>query len=212
MMQDSHSISSAYGTYYNVPVEGEVQQETLFSKFSKVAVGVLVGAAVVATTMTVYVGLQDAETEFETQSVFNLLTRPTLYGGARPTLQPLEARVAGVDIPNAKRVEIALQSVYGVGPKIAKDILEATGIDPDIRAKDLSEDQLTQLREELNKPDYVIEGDLRRDIRMNIARLQEIRSYRGIRHRMNLPMRGQHTKNNARTRKGKRIAVPGKKK
>ena len=121
------------------------------------------------------------------------------------------ARIAGVDIPNNKRVEIALTYIYGIGLKSSKDILKITGIDPDKRAKDLTEEETAKLREEIEK-NYHVEGDLRREESLNIKRLIEIGSYRGRRHRMGLPVRGQNTKNNARTRKGPKRTIAGKKK
>lgn len=121
------------------------------------------------------------------------------------------ARIAGVDIPNAKRVEIALTYIYGIGRKSANDILAKTGIDPNTRAKDLTEDEVAKLRDEIEK-NYVVEGDLRRDVSLNIKRLTEINCYRGIRHRKGLPVRGQRTKTNARTRKGPVKTIANKKK
>lgn len=121
------------------------------------------------------------------------------------------ARIAGVDIPNAKRVEIALTYIYGIGRKSANDILAKTGIDPNTRAKDLTEDEVAKLRDEIEN-NYVIEGDLRRDVSLNIKRLTEINCYRGIRHRKGLPVRGQRTKTNARTRKGPVKTIANKKK
>ena len=116
------------------------------------------------------------------------------------------ARISGVDLPNAKRVEIGLTYIYGIGRSRANEILAKTGINPDIRVKDLSEDDVAKLREVIEN-DYVVEGDLRREVSLNIKRLMEIGSYRGIRHRRGLPVRGQKTKTNARTRKGpKRLA------
>ena len=121
------------------------------------------------------------------------------------------ARIAGVDIPNQKRVEIALTYIYGIGRKSANDILAKTGIDPDTRSKDLTEEQMTKLRDEIAN-NYVVEGDLRRDVALNIKRLVEINCYRGIRHRKGLPVRGQRTKTNARTRKGPAKTIANKKK
>ena len=121
------------------------------------------------------------------------------------------ARIAGVDIPNNKRVEIALTYIYGIGLKSAKDILAKTGIDPDTRAKDLTEAEVAKLRDEIEN-NYVVEGDLRRDVALNIKRLVEINCYRGIRHRKGLPVRGQRTKTNARTRKGPVKTIANKKK
>ena len=121
------------------------------------------------------------------------------------------ARIAGVDIPNNKRVEIALTYIYGIGLKSSKDILAKTGIDPDKRAKDLTEEDTAKLRDEIEK-NYAVEGDLRRDVALNIKRLIEINCYRGIRHRKGLPVRGQRTKTNARTRKGPAKTIANKKK
>ena len=121
------------------------------------------------------------------------------------------ARIAGVDIPNAKRVEIALTYIYGIGRKSAQDILAATGIDPDTRAKDLSEEDVAKLRDEIEE-NYKVEGDLRRDVAMDIKNMIEINCYRGIRHRKGLPVRGQRTKTNARTRKGPAKTIANKKK
>ena len=111
------------------------------------------------------------------------------------------ARIAGVDLPKEKRVEIGLTYVYGIGRKSANDILAAAGVDPDIRVKDLTEDQEAKIREVIDAH-YRVEGDLRREVALNIKRLVEINCYRGIRHRKGLPVRGQRTKTNARTRKG----------
>ena len=121
------------------------------------------------------------------------------------------ARIAGVDIPNNKRVEIALTYIYGIGRKSANDILAKTGINPDTRAKDLTEDEVAKLRDEIENS-YTVEGDLRRDVALNIKRMVEINCYRGIRHRKNLPVRGQRTKTNARTRKGPAKTIANKKK
>ena len=121
------------------------------------------------------------------------------------------ARIAGVDIPNQKRVEIALTYIYGIGRKSANDILAKTGINPDTRAKDLTEDEVAKLRDEIENS-YTVEGDLRRDVAMNIKRMVEINCYRGIRHRKGLPVRGQRTKTNARTRKGPAKTIANKKK
>ena len=121
------------------------------------------------------------------------------------------ARIAGVDIPNNKRVEIALTYIYGIGRKSANDILAATGINPDTRAKDLTEDEIAKLRDEIEN-NYTVEGDLRRDVALNIKRMVEINCYRGIRHRKGLPVRGQRTKTNARTRKGPAKTIANKKK
>ena len=121
------------------------------------------------------------------------------------------ARIAGVDIPNQKRVEIALPYIYGIGRKSANDILAKTGINPDTRAKDLTEDEVAKLRDVIEN-EYTVEGDLRRDVQLNIKRLVEINCYRGIRHRKGLPVRGQRTKTNARTRKGPAKTIANKKK
>ena len=121
------------------------------------------------------------------------------------------ARIAGVDLPRDKRVEIGLTYIYGIGPTLASEIIAKTGINPDTRVRDLSEDEVAKIREVLDA-DYKVEGDLRREVNLNIKRLMEIGSYRGIRHRRGLPVRGQNTKNNARTRKGKAVAIAGKKK
>ena len=121
------------------------------------------------------------------------------------------ARIAGVDIPNNKRVEIALTYIYGIGLKSAKDILAKTGIDPNTRAKDLTESDVAKLRDVI-EASYVVEGDLRRDVALNIKRMVEINCYRGIRHRKGLPVRGQRTKTNARTRKGPAKTIANKKK
>ena len=121
------------------------------------------------------------------------------------------ARIAGVDIPNNKRIEIALTYIYGIGLKSAQDILAKTGIDPDTRAKDLSEAEVAKLRDVI-EADYHVEGDLRREVGMNIKSMVEINCYRGIRHRKGLPVRGQRTKTNARTRKGPAKTIANKKK
>ena len=121
------------------------------------------------------------------------------------------ARISGVDLPRDKRVEVALTCIYGVGPSTSRAILAQTGVSPDIRVKDLSESEIASLREYIDK-NYRVEGDLRREVSMNIKRLTEIGCYRGLRHRRNLPVRGQRTKTNARTKRGARKTVPGKKK
>ena len=121
------------------------------------------------------------------------------------------ARIAGVDLPNNKRVEIALTYIYGIGRKSANDILAATGINPDTRAKDLTEEEIAKLRDVIESS-YTVEGDLRRDVAMNIKRMVEINCYRGIRHRKGLPVRGQRTMTNARTRKGPAKTIANKKK
>ena len=120
------------------------------------------------------------------------------------------ARIAGVDLPRDKRVEIGLTSIYGIGRTSADKILKATGVDPDTRCRDLTDDDVKKLAEEIAE-NYMVEGDLRRDIAMNIKMLTEIGSYRGVRHRRGLPVRGQHTKNNARTRKVPRKTIANKK-
>ena len=111
------------------------------------------------------------------------------------------ARIAGVDLPREKRVEVALTYIYGIGPTLSKQVVEKTGINPDTRIRDLTEEEIGRLRETLDK-DFQVEGDLRREISLNIKRLMEIGCYRGLRHRRGLPVRGQNTKNNSRTRKG----------
>jgi small subunit ribosomal protein S13 len=121
------------------------------------------------------------------------------------------ARIAGVDLPRDKRVEIGLTYIYGIGPTRAKQILAATGVNPDIRIKDLSDAEVAALRESVES-DYQVEGDLRRLESMNIKRLMDIGTYRGRRHRLGLPVRGQRTRTNARTRRGGRRTVAGKKK
>ena len=121
------------------------------------------------------------------------------------------ARIAGIDIPKEKRVEASLQSIYGIGPVIAKEILEKTGVNPDTRVRDLTEDEVNLIRDYIDK-NVQVEGDLRREVALNIKRLVEIGCYRGVRHRKGLPVRGQHTKQNARTRKGPKRAVAAKKK
>ena len=121
------------------------------------------------------------------------------------------ARIAGVDIPNNKRIEIALTYIYGIGRKSASDILAATGINPDTRAKDLTDAEVAKLRDEIEE-NYKVEGDLRRDVALDIKRMVEINCYRGTRHRKGLPVRGQRTKTNARTRKGPAKTIANKKK
>ena len=121
------------------------------------------------------------------------------------------ARIAGVDIPREKRVEIGLTYIYGIGRKLSNDILKETGINPDIRVRDLTEEQVAALRETIERS-YTVEGDLRRDVALNIKRLVEIGSYRGLRHRKGLPDRGQRSKTNARTRKGPKKTIANKKK
>ena len=121
------------------------------------------------------------------------------------------ARIAGVDLPREKRVEIGLTYIYGIGKHTAKDILTKAEINPDTRVKDLTEDEAGRIRK-IIEADYAVEGDLRREVSLNIKRLMEIGSYRGIRHRRGLPVRGQKTKTNARTRKGPKRTVSRKKK
>lgn len=116
------------------------------------------------------------------------------------------ARIAGVDLPRDKRVEVALTYIFGIGPTLSKKVLEKSGVNPNTRVRDLTEEEIGKLRETLDK-EFHVEGDLRRDVSLNIKRLMEIGSYRGIRHRRGLPVRGQNTKNNARTRKGVKHTV-----
>jgi small subunit ribosomal protein S13 len=119
-------------------------------------------------------------------------------------------RILGVDIPNDKRAVISLRYIYGIGPYLAQQLCERTGIDPDKRARDMTEDELAKLANLLDN-EYVVEGQLRRQVQQNIARLRDIGSYRGLRHRKGLPVHGQRTRTNARTRKGPRKTVAGKK-
>ena len=121
------------------------------------------------------------------------------------------ARFSGIDLPRDKRIEVALTYIYGIGPARAAKVLEITEIDPDTRVKDLTEDQEAKLRETI-EGNYTIEGDLRRETAMNIKRLSEIGCYRGLRHRRGLPVHGQRTKTNARTRKGPKKTIANKKK
>jgi small subunit ribosomal protein S13 len=121
------------------------------------------------------------------------------------------ARIAGVDIPREKRVEVSLTYLYGIGPTTAKKILARTGVNPDTRVNQLTDDEVTKLRDVIEK-EMVVEGDLRREVAMNIKRLIDINCYRGLRHRRGMPVRGQRTKTNARTRRGPRRAVAGRKK
>ena len=121
------------------------------------------------------------------------------------------ARISGIDLPRDKRIEVALTYIYGIGPTRAKKVLEVTGINPDTRVKDLTEEQEGLLREAIEHH-YTIEGDLRREVGMNIKRLSEIGCYRGLRHRRGLPCHGQRTKTNARTRKGPKKTIANKKK
>ncbi|HIT44273.1 TPA: 30S ribosomal protein S13 [Candidatus Avacholeplasma faecigallinarum] len=120
------------------------------------------------------------------------------------------ARIAGVDIPNEKRIVISLQYIYGIGETTSKKILNDAGVSEDIRTKDLTEEQLGKIRSQVSK--YKVEGDLRREVALNIKRLMEIGCYRGMRHRKGLPVRGQNTRNNSRTRKGPRHTIANKKK
>ena len=121
------------------------------------------------------------------------------------------ARIAGVDLPRDKRIEIGLTYIYGIGLATSKKILEKAGVDPDIRVRDLTEEDAGKIRKVIEN-EYIVEGDLRREVSLNIKRLMEIGSYRGIRHRRSLPVRGQKTKTNARTRKGPKKTVGRKKK
>jgi len=121
------------------------------------------------------------------------------------------ARIAGVDLPRDKRIEIGLTYIYGIGRQKSNEILTKTEISPDVRVKDLTDDEISKLRETLDR-DYKVEGDLRREVSLNIKRLMEIGCYRGRRHKSGLPVRGQRTKTNARTRKGPARTVAGKKK
>ena len=121
------------------------------------------------------------------------------------------ARISGIDLPREKRIEVALTYIYGIGPARAAAVLESTGINPDIRVKDLTEEQESLLRDAIEHH-YLIEGDLRRETAMNIKRLNEIGCYRGLRHRRGLPVHGQRTKTNARTRKGPKKTIANKKK
>ncbi|MFA9424305.1 MAG: 30S ribosomal protein S13 [Sedimentibacter sp.] len=118
------------------------------------------------------------------------------------------ARIAGVDLPREKRVEIGLTYIFGIGRQTSNQILKITGVNPDTRVKDLTEDEIQQIRNEIDK--HPVEGDLRREVALNIKRLKEINCYRGLRHKKGLPVRGQNTKNNSRTRKGPK-RVSGKK-
>lgn len=121
------------------------------------------------------------------------------------------ARISGVDLPRDKRIEVALTYIFGIGPKVAGDIIKATGINPDTRVKDLTEDDVSKLREYIDH-NIKVEGDLRREIAFDIKRLVEIGCYRGVRHRKGLPVRGQRSKTNARTRKGPKKTIANKKK
>ena len=119
-------------------------------------------------------------------------------------------RIAGVDVPNDKRIEISLRYIYGVGPHLAREVLKEAGVDPNTRAKNLTEDEVTRIAGAIDR-NYLVEGQLRRQVQQNIARLRDIGSYRGMRHRRGLPVRGQRTRSNARTRKGPKKTVAGKK-
>lgn len=119
------------------------------------------------------------------------------------------ARIEGIDLPRSKRIEVGLTYIYGIGPTRAKEIIAATNVNPDTRVKDLTESDVSALREFISK-NYQVEGDLRRDVQMNIKRLVEIGCYRGLRHRRGLPVHGQRTKTNARTRKGPKKTVAGR--
>ena len=121
------------------------------------------------------------------------------------------ARIAGVNIPTQKRVEIGLRYIHGIGPQVAKQIITQLGIDPTRRVSDLTDSEVIQIREVIDR-DFLVEGDLRRDVAMNIKRLMDLGCYRGLRHRKSLPVRGQRTHTNARTRKGPAQAIAGKKK
>ena len=122
------------------------------------------------------------------------------------------ARIAGIDLPREKRVEIGLTYIYGIGKPTAQKILAETGVNPDTRVRDVTDDEVKKLSDAIEKLNVMVEGDLRREVALNIKRLQEIGCYRGIRHRKGLPVRGQNTKNNARTRKGPKRTVANKKK
>lgn len=119
------------------------------------------------------------------------------------------ARIAGIDLPRDKRLEVALTYVYGIGPALSRELLGRAGVSADVRVKELSEAEVTRLRAVIDK-DYKVEGDLRREVAQNIKRLQEIGTYRGLRHRRNLPVHGQRTRTNARTKRGARRTVPGR--
>ncbi len=122
------------------------------------------------------------------------------------------ARISGIDLPREKRIEIALQYIYGIGPATAKKLLERAGISPDLRVKEMTEDDEKKIRDGIDQLQLRVEGDLRREVQGNIKRLMDIGCYRGLRHRRGLPVRGQRTKTNARTRKGPKRTVAGKKK
>ena len=122
------------------------------------------------------------------------------------------ARIAGVDLPREKRIEIGLTYIYGIGRSTADKLLSEAGVNPDTRVRDITDDEVKKISEAIEKLNVMVEGDLRREVALNIKRLQEIGCYRGIRHRKGLPVRGQNTKNNARTRKGPKRTVANKKK
>ncbi len=122
------------------------------------------------------------------------------------------ARIAGVDLPREKRIEIGLTYVYGIGRSTANKLLAEAGVNPDTRVRDITDDEVKKITDAIDKMNVMVEGDLRREVALNIKRLQEIGCYRGIRHRKGLPVRGQNTKNNARTRKGPKRTVANKKK
>ncbi len=119
------------------------------------------------------------------------------------------ARIAGVDVPRDKHIDVALQYIYGIGSTLSRQILERTGVNPTTKVRDLTEEEVIRLREIIDR-EYKVEGDLRREVNLNIKRLMEIGSYRGLRHRRGLPVRGQRTKTNARTKRGPRKTVAGK--
>jgi small subunit ribosomal protein S13 len=119
------------------------------------------------------------------------------------------ARIAGVDLPRNKRVEVGLTYIYGIGRSLSGDVLRKAGVDPNTRVNDLTESEITALREVIDR-EYQVEGDLRREVQMNIRRLVDIGCYRGLRHRRNLPVRGQRTRTNARTKRGPKKTVPGR--
>ena len=122
------------------------------------------------------------------------------------------ARIAGIDLPRDKRIEYGLTAIYGIGVTTARRIIDVTGINPDTRVKDLSEAELAKIRDAIDSENLTVEGDLRREVALNIKRLSEIGCYRGVRHRKGLPVRGQRTKTNARTRKGPKKTIANKKK
>jgi small subunit ribosomal protein S13 len=119
------------------------------------------------------------------------------------------ARIVGVDLPRDKQVVVSLQYIYGIGPNISKKIVAAAGVSPDVKVKDLTEDEVSRIREVIDK-EYKVEGDLRKEVNLNVKRLIEIGTYRGFRHRRNLPVRGQRTRTNARTKRGLRKTVAGR--